>query len=83
METEVYGFLEQVLLLGTGLQVVGSGVPFGDSIICFRVHQGKKTSWTCQPELNQIFENYLIFIIYSERQMFLYYWYAIAKKKKN
>lgn len=44
MEAEVYGFLEQVLLLGTGLQVVGSGVPFGDSIICFRVHQGKKTS---------------------------------------
>lgn len=44
MEAEVYGFLEQVLLLGTGLQVVGSGVPFGDSSVCFRVHQGKKTS---------------------------------------
>lgn len=39
MEAEVWWFLEQVLLLGT---VVGSSVPFGDSSVCFRVHQGKK-----------------------------------------
>lgn len=66
MEAEFWWFLEQVLLLGTGMQMAGSSVPLGDCSICFRVHQGKKDFLNLSAKIEPIFKNYLIFIIYSE-----------------